>query len=212
MGKKSSEEQPESAVEAAPDGAELARVEAEDLVRAAEEQAAGAAIAEPATEAIARLEREVAEWKDRALRGAADHENYRRRAVREREEAQVRGQTEVLKRMLDVVDDLARVSGLDPATTTGQAFHEGMLAIERKFLKSLELSGVERINPAGERFDPNSHEAVSVQPAPSAEGDQTVGAVYSHGYRFKGTLLRPARVAVLQWAPPAAGAPADAAS
>ncbi len=184
-------------------GAELEALEAEDAARAVAEQASGAAVAEPPAEAVQRLEREAQEWKDRALRAAADLENYRRRAVREREEAGLRGQTDVLGRMIDVVDDLARVAHLDPAGTTTQALHEGMLAIERKFLKALELAGVERLDPAGQPFDPNEHEAVATLPAPGAEADHTVGAVYQHGYRFKGTLLRPARVAVFQLVPPA---------
>ena len=160
---------------------ELARLEAEDTVR---------------------LERELAEWKDRALRAAADFENYRKRAVKERDEAAGRGQAEALQRMVDVVDDLARVAHLDPAQTSSDALHEGMLAIERKFLKTLEAAGVERLDPAGQPFDPHMHEAVAALPAPSPDKDQVVGAVYQHGYTFKGALLRPARVAVLTWTAP----------
>jgi molecular chaperone GrpE len=74
-----------------------------------------------------------------------------------------------------------------------------MLQIERKFLRVLEGAGVERIDPAGEAFDPNLHEAVTVQPAPSPDLDGCVGAVFQHGYRFRGILLRPARVSVLSW-------------
>jgi molecular chaperone GrpE len=200
LGKKGAERQAEPAGdEVAP---ELAALEAEDAARAAAEQAAGAALAEPAPEAVARLERELSEWKDRALRATADYDNYRKRAVREREEAYLRGQTGILQQMLDVVDDLARVAHLDPATTGAEAFQEGMIAIERKFLKTLELSGVERIEAAGAPFDPNSHEAVATMPAADESADQTVGAVYQHGYRFKGVLLRPARVVVLQFSPP----------
>jgi molecular chaperone GrpE (heat shock protein) len=77
-----------------------------------------------------------------------------------------------------------------------------MLAIERKFLKTLEGAGVERLDPRGQPFDPRLHEAVAVLPAPSADQDQIVGAVYQHGYTFKGVLLRPARVAVLTWTVP----------
>ncbi len=182
----------------------LAELEAEDAARAAVERASGAAVVEPAPEAVQRLERELGEWRDRAMRTAADFENFRKRAAREREEAAQRGQTEVLARIVEVIDDLARVAHLDPANTTSQALHEGMLAIERKFLKTLELAGVERIDPVGQPFDPKSHEAVTTLPAPAAEQDHSVGAVFQHGYRFRGLLLRPARVAVLQWTPPAA--------
>jgi molecular chaperone GrpE len=189
---------------------ELARLEADDALRATGEHALGSAVVEATDQPVRRLERELAEWKDRALRAAADFENYRKRAVRERDEASGRGQAEALQRMVDVVDDLARVAHLDPAQTSSDALHEGMLAIERKFLKTLEAAGVERLDPAGQPFDPRMHEAVAALPAPSADKDQVVGAVYQHGYTFKGALLRPARVAVLTWTAPAGeGGPGD---
>lgn len=166
--------------------------------------------AEPAPEAIHRLseqvadfERQATEWKDRALRTAADLDNYRRRAIRERDEALTRGQGEVLTRIIEVVDDLARVAHLDPANTSAQALHDGMLAIERKFTKVLETAGVERVDPAGTPFDPTAHEAVTMMPAPAAEADGMVGTVFQAGYRLRGVLLRPARVAVMHWTPPA---------
>jgi len=191
---------------------ELARLESEDAARAQAEQAAGAAIEEPPEEKAQRLEREVSEWKDRALRASADFDNFRKRAFRERDEASGRGAAEAFGRILDVIDDLARVAHLDPAQTSTEALHEGMLAIERKFLKTLELAGVERIDPAGQPFDPQTQEAVAALPAPDAASDHTVGAVYQHGYRYRGQLLRPARVAVLQWSGPAAPPGGDAAS
>lgn len=212
MGKKAREHAPREPGAAAPEqsgapsgdsspGLEegLSGFQADDAARAASEHAAGAMLAEPPEQAVLRLERETAEWKDRALRAAADLDNYRKRAVREREEMHGRGQTDVLARVIEVIDDLARVAHLDPEQTTALALHEGMLQIERKFLKVLEAAGVERIDPLGERFDPNAHEAVMTLPASSPEADHTVGAVLQHGYRFKGVLLRPARVAVRTW-------------
>lgn len=184
---------------------ELARLEAEDAMRATGEHALGGAVAEPADQQVQRLERELAEWKDRALRAAADLENYRKRAIRERDEASGRGQAEALQRVVDVVDDLARVAHLDPAQTSSDALHEGMLAIERKFVKTLEAAGVERLDPIGAPFDPRFHEAVATLPAPSEDKDHVVGAVYQHGYTFRGALLRAARVAVLTWTAPAEG-------
>ena len=165
--------------------------------------ASGAALVEPLEQEVARLEQQVAEWKDRALRQAADLDNYRRRAIRERDEWAARASGDVLTRVLEVVDDLARVAHLDPATTPATALHEGMLAIERKFQRVLEASGVERIDPLGQPFDPTAQEAVSTMPAPGPDADDTVGAVFQAGYRLKGVLLRPARVAVLKWTAPA---------
>ena len=196
MGKKPKAET--AAPDVTPPALEQAAIEAEVPTVAQ----SAAALLEPADQGVARLEKELADWKDRALRASADHENFRKRAARERDEMWNRGQGEVIGRILEVVDDLARVAHLDPAQTTAAALHEGMGLVERKFLKALESVGLERVDPAGQPFDPHSHEAVTTMPAASADTDHTVGAVFQHGYRFRGALLRPARVAVLQWAAP----------
>ena len=173
----------------------------------AAEAEGAAALLEPADQALATLEKELADWKDRALRTSADFENFRKRAAREREEMWNRGQGEIIGRILDVVDDLARVAHLDPAQTTAAALHEGMGLVERKFLKVLDSVGLERVDPAGQPFDPHGHEAVTSMPAPTADADHTVATVFQHGYRFHGVLLRPARVAVYQWTSPWTEAP-----
>jgi len=183
---------PEPAAEAAPPAPEAAGAEA--------------ALVEPQGEALRRLEQEAADWKDRCLRAAADLENFKKRAVRERTETAARAQGEVIARVLEVVDDLARVAGLDPAQTSAQALHEGMGLVEKKLLKVLEGAGVERVDPGGQPFDPNLHEAVMTLPAPTEEADHTVATVLQPGYRLNGSLLRPARVAVHVWTPPAAPA------
>ena len=204
MGKKHRTTEPEPGVEAP-------ELPAPDAVDAAQPEP-GLALVEPVEQAVQRLEREVAEWKDRALRAAADLDNFRKRMFRDRDEVHGRGQAEAFARILDVIDDLARVAHLDPEQTTAAALHEGMLQIERKFLKALETAGVERVDPAGQPFDPNVAEAVTMLPAPTAEQDHTVGAVFQYGYRFKQTLLRPARVAVFEWrgeTPPTPPPPAD---
>jgi len=166
---------------------------------AAEVPAEAAALIERPAEALHRLEQEAADWKDRCLRAAAEFENYKKRQIRERAETATRAQSEVIARVLEVVDDLARVAGLDPAQTSSQALHEGMGLVEKKLLKVLEGVGVQRVDPAGQPFDPNVHEAVMTLPAPSAEADHTVGSVLQPGYSLNGTLLRPARVAVYTW-------------
>jgi molecular chaperone GrpE len=188
---------------------ELARLEAEDAAHAAE--GAAAALAEPADSSIQRLEREVAEWKDRALRASADFDNYRKRAIKERDEAWGRGAAESFAKLTDAIDDLARVAHLDPEKTTAQSLHEGMLSIERKLMRTLESAGLERIDPVGQKFDPRVAEAISTMPAPNPEADQTVGVVYQAGYQYKGHVLRPARVVVQQWSGESAGTGGDSA-
>ena len=189
---------------AASEPAEAAAVSSEAGLAAPEEAPGPTALVEPAAEALQRLEQDLADWKDRALRAAADLENFKKRQIRERSDAATRAQGEVIARVLDVVDDLARVAALDPSQTSAQALHEGMGLVERKLLKVLEGVGVERVDPTGNPFDPNLHEAVMTTPAPSPEADHSDATVLQPGYRLNGTLLRPARVAVYTWREPAA--------
>jgi len=154
---------------------------------------------EPPDQAIVRLEAERDQLKDRYLRLAAEYENYKKRTTRERAEAWVRAQAELVTRLADALDDLSRFAHVDPATTDPKTFHEGVELVERKMWKELGAIGVTRIDATGVPFDPNIHEAVTTQPASSAEQDHTVGQVLQAGYKIAETLLRPARVIVLTW-------------
>jgi molecular chaperone GrpE len=150
---------------------------------------------EPDVEAIRRLEGELAEAKDKHLRLAAEFDNYRKRVTRERAELSERAQAAFITRLLDVLDDLDRLVASEPASGA-DALRDPLLLVDKKLRKELEAAGVERIDPAGGPFDPSEHEAVSTLPAPSAEQDHTVSATFQPGYRFKGQLVRPARVQV----------------
>ena len=167
--------------------------------RAEEAQGAPAGVtgvpAEPAPEAIRRLEGEVAEARDRYLRLAAEFDNYRKRIGRERVELSDRAQAAFVIRLLDVLDDLDRIVD-DARNTPPDALREALALVDRKLRKELEAAGVERIDPVGRTFDPSEHEAVSTVPAPEAAKDHVVSATFQTGYRFKGQLVRPARVQV----------------
>lgn len=142
-----------------------------------------------------KLESEVAELKDRHLRLAAEFDNYRKRINRERLELSDRAQASFVAKLLDVLDDMDRLVASDPATPL-PSLREGLSAVDRKLSKELEDAGVERIDPTGAQFDPAEHEAVSTVPAPDRSQDQQVSATFQPGYRFKGVLVRPARVQV----------------
>jgi len=142
-----------------------------------------------------RLEEDLAELKDRHLRLAAEYDNYRKRSSRERAELADRAQASFVAKLLDVLDDLDRLVASDPATPLA-SLREGLSAVDRKLWKELEDAGVERIDPVETAFDPTLHEAVSTTPAPERSKEQVVSATFQPGYRFKGTLVRPARVQV----------------
>jgi molecular chaperone GrpE len=166
----------------------------------------GGALVEPAPEAVVRLEEELGEARtamaqatDRYLRLAAEFENFKKRSLRERIELRTRTQAELIEKLVDALDDLARFAHVDPAQTDAKTIHDGVDMVERKFWKQLDVVGVTRIDQIGVPFDPNVHEAVTMQPAAAPAQDHTVGAVLQPGYKLGDALIRPARVVVLTW-------------
>lgn len=140
------------------------------------------------------------EERDRFLRLAAEFDNYRRRAMREKAEAGALAQADLVSQILEALDDLARFARLDPQSTDAATVVQGAELVERKLLKALSAAGLEVVDPLDQQFDPERQEAVATEPALSREDDHTVSRVYQPGYVFKGRLLRPARVVVRQWA------------
>jgi molecular chaperone GrpE len=145
-------------------------------------------------------QREIDELKDKYIRLAAEFDNFRRRAVKERQEAGWRAQGDLVRGILDVLDDITRFATVDPATVDAKTVIEGMQLVDRKLQKSLGGHGFEVVDPTGHPFDPNLHEAVSTAPAAQQEEDGTVAVCFQAGYVINGHVLRPARVIVKQWA------------
>lgn len=145
---------------------------------------------------VEELKDEFEELNDRHLRLVAEFNNYRRRTEQERLGAWARAQADVVAKFLDVLDDLNRVAELDLSNATVEAIMEGVDLVERKFIRMLEDSGVEVIDPTGHKFDPERMEAMMRVPAESEEQDEQVAQVFQKGYSLKGVLVRPARVSV----------------
>ena len=141
------------------------------------------------------LEIELGELKDRYLRLAAEYDNHRKRVARERIELTERSQAALVVRLLEVLDDMDRLNA-DGASATPEALRQAVDLVDRKLRKELQAAGLERIDPVGGPFDPSLHEAVSTRQPPTPEHDHQVGATFQAGYRFKGALVRPARVQV----------------
>ncbi|MFN8581521.1 MAG: nucleotide exchange factor GrpE [Gemmatimonadaceae bacterium] len=145
-------------------------------------------------------QRQLDEQRDKYLRLAAEYDNYRKRAAKERQEAGWRAQGDLVQGLVEVLDDIMRFAHVDPATTDAHTVTQGVSMVEKKILKALAGHGLEVVNPTDHTFDPALHEAVSTEPAASADDDHLVSRVYQPGYVFRGQLLRPARVVVRQWA------------
>ena len=148
---------------------------------------------------LAQLEAELADQRDKYLRLAAEYDNFRKRAARERQDAELRGMGVLVRGMLDALDDLGRFAHVDPATVDAATVVQGADMVEKKLLKTLAGHGLEIVNPVGAAFDPALHEAISATRAELPEQDHRVAQVYQVGYLFNGQLLRPARVVVAQW-------------
>src|SRR6266700_4657305 len=150
-------------------------------------------------ERLALVEAELADTKDRLLRALAEAENVRRRFQREREESQKYAISGFAKDLLSAVDNLRRALDAVPeaevADSRTRSLLDGVAATERELLAALERHGVKRIDPKGERFDHNLHQAIFEAERPGAPAG-TVIEVLQPGYVLHDRLLRPAMVGV----------------
>ena len=147
---------------------------------------------------LTTLQEDFEDLNDRHLRLAAEFNNYRRRVEQERLDLWSRAQAEMVGQLLDMLDDLQRVAGLDLTNATVEGIMEGIDLVERKFVRALDDAGAEAFDPVGEAFDPERMEAMMRVPAESEDDDDTVAQVFQKGYVFKGHLVRVARVSVLK--------------
>jgi molecular chaperone GrpE len=155
---------------------------------------------------IAELQAENAELRDRFVRLAADMDNLRRRTERELKDAKVYGVTAFARDMLGVSDNLRRALDAVPADMRAAAdaglttLLEGVEMTERSMLSTLERHGVKKIEPEGEKFDPNFHQAMFEVPNPAVPNN-TVVQVVQPGYTIGERVLRPAMVGVAKGGP-----------
>src|ERR1700712_1330246 len=99
-------------------------------------------------------QREGDEQRDRYLRLAAEYDNYRKRSSKERQEAGARAQGELVKSLIDSLDDLQRVTAQDPATVDAKTIHQGIEVVNKKLMKALASAGLELIDPVDQTSDP----------------------------------------------------------
>lgn len=161
-------------------------------------------------ERIAGLEAELAETQDKLLRALAETENVRRRAQRERIDAERYGFSKFAGDLLSVADNLRRALDSVPEAEAKddrtRNLLAGVAATERELLAAFERHGLKRIDPKGERFDHNFHQAVFEVEAPDRPAG-TVVEVLQPGYVVHDRLLRPAMVGVAKGGPPSAAEP-----
>lgn len=179
------------------------------------DEAAQAQAQEADYEAVMRLMKENEELKDRALRLAAEMENLRRRTARDVQDAKSYAIANFARDMLQVSDNLDRALAAIPAEAKEsgdagfKALIEGVDLTGKAMLSTLERHGVRKLDPEGERFDPNFHQAMFEVPNPQV-ANNTVVQVVQTGYIIGDRVLRPAMVGVSKGGPKQVAEPAPA--
>jgi molecular chaperone GrpE len=183
---------------------EAPQEESVEAAKAVEADASAEAVAEPEAilEAVEvevdelealRIERD--EMKDRLMRMAAEFDNFRKRSAREWTEYRTRATSEVLREMIDLVDNFERA--LEASTEDAEGLQKGVVLIHQQLLSSLKKFGVECVSAEGMEFDPKLHEALMMVESDEV-ASQHVVQVIQKGYALNGEILRPARVTVSQ--------------
>jgi molecular chaperone GrpE len=147
---------------------------------------------------LADAHREKDEYLELARRTQADFENFRKRMAAEVQAAGVRGKSNLIREVVPALDDLERAlqaAGLDPEGDSEDGLAHGVLLVFRGLRETLERNGVETVDPKGEKFDPQWHEALSTVAVAGAEAG-TIVEVMQKGYKLGDQLVRPARVVV----------------
>ncbi|MHA7927530.1 MAG: nucleotide exchange factor GrpE [Marinobacter sp.] len=164
-----------------------------------EAESAGEASAEGEGSEVEALKAQVQEFQEQMLRSQAEMQNVRRRAEIDVEKAHKFALEKFVKELLPVADSLEKAvestEGHEDSAEAVASIREGVEMTLSLFMSSLKKFNVEQINPVGEPFDPQHHEAMSMVPAPDAEPNSVV-AVVQKGYLLNGRVVRPAMVVV----------------
>ena len=207
---------PEQAREAGEDGAFLADTAEKPppKARAGSGDESAAAVDADFDALLADVRRERDEYLEIAQRARADFENYRKRAARETQEAERRGKAGLARELVPALDNLERAlraAGIDPETATSsgeqgeapseevsahEALARGVALVYGELRAALGRAGVETYDPIGERFDPETCEALSVRAGGDGVDPGVVIETIEKGYRLDGQVLRAARVVV----------------
>ncbi len=141
------------------------------------------------------LKAELAAANDRNLRLMAEFDNFRRRSAREQLEIIETANGKLLEKLSEVLDNFERAFASENKAKDLETFEKGMQMIHDQFAKVLTDAGLEQIDPTGEEFDPNCHEALMQQPSEEIPENHVV-TVFMKGYKLKNKILKPAKVIV----------------
>jgi molecular chaperone GrpE len=150
---------------------------------------------------LAESQAALAERKDVEMRAAAETQNIRTRAAKDVEQARKFALEKFANELLPVIDNMERaLQGTSPEDEATKAIYEGVELTMKGFLTSVEKFGIKQVNPEGETFNPDHHQAIGMQPSTDFPAN-TVMMVMQKGYLLNDRLLRPAMVMVSQGGP-----------
>lgn len=138
------------------------------------------------------------DYKDKYLRLSAEFDNYRKRTMKEKAELIKNGGENAISAILPILDDLERALQNMQKADDVKAMYEGIDLIHQKFLKNLGHEGLEKMNPVGEAFDTDFHEAIALVPAPEEAQKGKVLDCVQTGYKLNDKVIRHAKVVVAQ--------------
>lgn len=189
-------EQDSAATNAPQPDVEQPQTGSEEFVAAGEATADSISETDELQAALDQAQAEVEQYRDQAVRAHAEMENVRKRAQRDVESARKFALERFASDLLGVRDSLEMgLKAADEKNASFDKLKEGMELTERMLASSMEKAGVEIVNPEGETFDPERHEAVSTQPSDELKPN-TVASVMQKGYMLNGRVLRAAMVVV----------------
>lgn len=172
---------------------------AQDSPADASAEQSAEATAEPAPESTESaediLKAELAAANDRNLRLMAEFDNFRRRSAKEQLEIIDTANGKLLEKLSEVLDNFERAFAAENKAKDLETFEKGMQMIHDQFAKVLADAGLEQLDPTGEEFDPNCHEALMQQPSEDIPENHVV-TVFMKGYKLKNKILKPAKVIV----------------
>lgn len=140
----------------------------------------------------------IEEQKDKYLRLSAEFDNYRKRTMKEKAELIKNGGEKTISAILPILDDMERALQNAAKTEDLDAIRQGIELISQKFHKVLEQEGLQKMEPIGEAFDTDYHEAVALVPAPNEEQKGKVLDCVQTGYKLNDKVIRHAKVVVAQ--------------
>ncbi len=140
----------------------------------------------------------IEEQKDKYLRLSAEFDNYRKRTMKEKAELIKNGGEKAISAVLPILDDLERALQNMQKSENVQAMYEGIDLIYQKFLKGLAQEGLQKMEPVGEVFDTDFHEAIALVPSPDEAQKGKVLDCVQTGYKLNDKVIRHAKVVVAQ--------------